>query len=77
MISLHDDSNAFFNILFQAIQTHYSGLDAERGPHLKVGFERDRISLELPGSDLLNGWTITPLVPPVVRLCHFGASEIV
>ena len=67
----------FFTILFQAIRTHYSGLDAERGPHLKVGFEGDRISLELPGSDLPNGWTVTPLVQPVVRLCHFGACEIV
>jgi len=51
----------------KAIRTHYSGLDVERGPHSKVGFEGDRISLELPGSDLPNGWTVTPLVQPVIR----------
>jgi len=43
-------------------------LAAVHGPHLEVEFERDRISLELPESDLPNGWTITPLGPPVVWL---------
>jgi len=59
----------------QEIQIRYSGLAAH--PDLEVEFEADRISLELPGSDLANGWAITALAPPVVRLCHFTAPEII
>ena len=77
-VMLYGYSNTSWYYL-QAIQTHYSSLDAVHGPHLEVEFERDRISLELPGSELSNGWTITPLAPPVVRVCsfsRFGTPEI-
>ena len=54
----------------QAIEDNYSGLNAIFGPHFLVQFENDTISLAIPedGVHLENGWTITPLVPPVVSL---------
>ena len=58
------------NIVFslQAIQDEYSRLNAISGPGFKVQFEDNTISLVIPedGICLKNGWTITPLVPPVV-----------
>ena len=55
----------------QAIEDNYSRLDAIAGPCFMVQFENDSISLEIPedGVCLENGWTITPLIPPVVSLC--------
>lgn len=46
----------------------YSTSDVVSGPDLEVEFEVDKISLSIPedGVCLQNGWTITPLVPPVV-----------
>ena len=54
----------------QAIEDNYSGLNAIFGPRFLVQFENDTISLAIPedGVHLENGWTITPLVPPVVSL---------
>ena len=54
----------------QGIEDNYSGLDAIYGPRFMVQFENDTISLVIPedGVRLENGWTITPLVPPVVSL---------
>ena len=52
----------------QAIEDNYSRLNAIFGPRFMVQFENDTISLEI--SEVLeNGWTITPLIPPVVSLC--------
>ena len=65
------------NIVFslQAIQDKYSRLHAISGPGFKVQFENSTISLVIPedGITLKNGWTITPLVPPVVSLhcCYY------
>ena len=54
----------------QGIEDNYSWLDAIYGPRFMVQFENDTISLAIPedGVRLENGWTITPLVPPVVSL---------
>lgn len=56
----------------QAIQDRYSSLDAVSGPDFEVRFEGDTISLVVPedGICLPNGWSITPLVPPMVGLSH-------
>ena len=56
------------NTMLQAIQDRYSSLDGISGPDFEVRFEGDIISLEVPedGTYLPNGWSITPLVPPVV-----------
>ena len=37
-------------------------------PELKVDFESDRITLDIPlkGTDILSGWKIIPLTPPLV-----------
>ena len=66
--------NDYVFYYMQEIQTQYLNIRAR--PDLEVVFEVDRISLELPGSDLPNGWKITPLGPSVVRLCHFTAPEV-
>ena len=52
----------------QAIEDNYSRLNAIFGPRFMVQFENDTISLEI-SEVLKNGWTITPLIPPVVSLC--------
>ena len=52
----------------QAIEDNYSKLDAISGPRFMVQFENDSISLEI-SEDGICGWTITPLIPPVVSLC--------
>ena len=54
--------------MLQAMRGVYSSLDVVSGPDLDVEFEVDKISLSIPddGVCLQNGWTITPLVPPVV-----------
>ena len=55
----------------QAIEDNYSRLNAISGPRFMVQFENDTISLVISedGICLENGWTITPLIPPVVSLC--------
>ena len=57
--------------MLQAMQGVYSSLDVVSGPDLEVEFEVDEISLSIPedGVCLQNGWTIKPLVPPVVSFC--------
>ena len=35
---------------------------------MEIEFEDDRITLNLP--DLPHRWSITPLIPIVVRVCH-------
>ena len=60
----------WFDIVLQAVHSRYSSLDSISGPRFQVQFESDIISLAIPedGICLENGWTITPLVPPVVSL---------
>ena len=59
-----------YDTALQAIQHQYSKLAAISGPDFMVQFENDIISLVIPedGVCLENGWTIKPLVPPVVSL---------
>ena len=71
IISLCIDAFYFIfgsDIVLQAMQDVYSSLNAVSGPDLEVEFETDNISLSIPedGICLQNGWTIKPLVPPVV-----------
>ena len=63
--------NTFSVPAVQGIEDNYSGLNAISGPRFMVQFENDTISLEISedGICLENGWTITPLIPPVVSLC--------
>ena len=72
MLCLHASEYCFS---LQAIQDKYSRLHAISGPGFKVQFENSTISLVIPedGITLKNGWTITPLVPPVVSLhcCYY------
>ena len=72
MLCLHAIEYCFS---LQAIQDKYSRLHAISGPGFKVQFEDNTISLIIPedGICLKNGWTITPLVPPVVSLhcCYY------
>ena len=72
MLCLHAIEYCFS---LQAIQDKYSRLHAISGPGFKVQFENSTISLVIPedGICLKNGWTITPLVPPVVSLhcCYY------
>ena len=58
--------------LLQAIHDRYSSLDAISGPDFEVQFKEDTISLAVSedGVILPNGWSITPLVPPMVSLWH-------
>ena len=54
----------------QVVEDHYvQGKQALPGPDLLVDFEKDQIKLDIPeeGITLDEGWTITPLIPPVVR----------
>ena len=72
IISLYIDAFYLFifgsDIVLQAMWDVYSSLNAVSGPDLEVEFETDNISLSIPedGICLQNGWTIKPLVPPVV-----------
>ena len=58
--------------VLQAIQERYSSLDATFGAGFEVQFEDEAISLAIPddGVCLPNGWTIRPLVSPIVSLCY-------
>ena len=51
----------------QAVAKHLTG--AALGAHIRLEFETDRVSLEIPHQDMTEkGWSIIPLTPPVVRL---------
>ena len=52
----------------QAIEDSYSRLDATFGPRFMVQFESNTIRLDI-SEEVICGWTITPLIPPVVSLC--------
>lgn len=54
------------HILTQKVNCEYSSSIRVSG--MEIQFEDDTISLEL--LDLPSRWTITNLIPPVVRLCH-------
>jgi len=52
--------------ILQAVQSKYSSSSQVHG--VDIEFEDDHITLKLP--DLPQGWSITSLIPNVVRECH-------
>jgi len=57
-------------IQLQAVDSRYAGMAATVGPDQEVMFEDRKIALDIPeeGITLSNGWMITPLTHPGVRI---------
>ena len=53
----------------QGIRLHYAGNQADQGPSVKVAMSGSHIKFEIPkeGIKLPSGWSLIPLVSPVVR----------
>ena len=53
----------------QAVKREYSKKHAEEGPSVKVAISGPHIKFEIPneGTKLPSGWSLEPLVSPVVR----------
>ena len=56
---------------YKVIGHEYEKKGALPGPHQPVEFDSDMITLDIPiEGTTINGWTITPLMPPVVSSCE-------
>ena len=71
VFSLSDTVNCDY--ISQFVRRKYTDEGAIIGPNLRVEFESENISLELPSRELIlnGGWKIIPLIPPEVMTYTF------
>ena len=62
----------------QCVRQHFTKKGAINGPYLGIEFGEDRIELNIPMPEgiNINGWRITPLVPPVVHFMSYTQEKL-